>query len=93
MQLQALAQQQSEALLRRLSRDDDAQGGAKREIPSRPLPFGSESLYSPTYVAQSGPPSVLSPQPIKGKGAAAGLVQDLTEGDPDMEASGGRDIP
>lgn len=59
-QLQKLAKQQSEALLQKLGsgrRDSD-------DLPSRPLPFGSEELVSPTYVAQTA--QVLSPQPVKG---------------------------
>lgn len=34
-----------------------------KEIPHRPLPFGSEDVRSPTYVAPS--PPVVSPRPIK----------------------------
>lgn len=78
VQLRKLAQQQSEALLRRLSGSD---GAADRrlshDIPSRPLPFGSESLQSPTYVAQARPSSVLSPRPVPGKTRATNLVEGL----------------
>ncbi|KID73020.1 glycogenin, partial [Metarhizium brunneum ARSEF 3297] len=78
-QLQLLAQQQSEALLRKLSGDDGVPGKmASHEIPSRPLPFGSEPGQSPTYVTRSAPTSVLSPQPIRGKSPTAVLVADLT---------------
>ncbi|KAG8415236.1 glycogenin glucosyltransferase [Metarhizium acridum] len=81
-QLQLLAQQQSEALLRKLSGDDGVPGKmASHEIPSRPLPFGSEPGQSPTYVTQSAPTSVLSPQPIRGKSTTAVLVADLTDRD------------
>jgi glycogenin glucosyltransferase len=33
-------------------------GGLTRDIPMRPLPYGSEGVTSPTYVAQK-PPSVV----------------------------------
>ncbi|QPH17262.1 hypothetical protein C2857_002077 [Epichloe festucae Fl1] len=80
VQLQKLAQQQSEALLRRLSGSDGATGRRLRhDIPSRPLPFGSASLQSPTYVAQACPSSVLSPQPVPGKTRAANLVEGLVD--------------
>lgn len=90
VQLRKLAQQQSEALLRRLSGSD---GAADRrlshDIPSRPLPFGSESLQSPTYVAQASPSSVLSPQPVPGKTRAANLVEGLVGvNDPSSETHG-----
>lgn len=66
-QLQKLAKQQSDALLRRLGGDEgEESSGVSREIPSRPLPFGSEDVRSTTYVAQSVS-GVLSPQPVKGK--------------------------
>lgn len=81
-QLQMLAKQQSEALLRKLSGDDGIPGRRpSHEIPSRSLPFGSEPLQSPTYVAQSAPASVLSPQPIQGRAPTAGIVDDLTSRD------------
>ncbi|AEO56412.1 glycosyltransferase family 8 protein [Thermothelomyces thermophilus ATCC 42464] len=79
-QLQKLAKEQSELLLRRLggggrgdnegkeevgagkgSQGEKAQRG---EIPLRPLPFGSEGIRSPTYVAPTQP-AVVSPTPIK----------------------------
>ncbi|KAK5662812.1 hypothetical protein OQA88_6223 [Cercophora sp. LCS_1] len=66
-QLQKLAQQQSDAL-RRLSTSgatgEEIIGTEGRELPSRPLPYGSEELKSPTYVAYS-PPEVVSPKPMK----------------------------
>ena len=69
-QLQKLARQQSEALFRRLGgggggdeQQDVVGRGGRREIPSRPLPFGSEDARSPTYVASS--PRVVSPKPVK----------------------------
>jgi glycogenin glucosyltransferase len=66
-QLQKLAQQQSELLLQKLgasgSLGDDVIGTEGKEIPSRPLPFGSEDVKSPTYVKYS--PEVVSPRPVK----------------------------
>jgi glycogenin glucosyltransferase len=79
VQLQVLAQQQSEALLRKLSGDDGISGRRlSHEMPSRSLPFGSEPVESPTYVSQYAPANVLSPQPVPGKSATAGVVEDLT---------------
>lgn len=69
-QLQKLAKQQSEALLQKL-------GGTARDssdLPSRAVPFGSEELTSPTYVAQSS--QVLSPQPVKGS-ASSSIVRGI----------------
>ncbi|KND88513.1 Glycogenin-1 [Tolypocladium ophioglossoides CBS 100239] len=87
-QLQKLAKQQSEALLRKLGGDGEGpEGEVSREIPSRPLPFGSEAVKSPTYAAQSAPPSVLSPQPVKKQASTAGLVRSVNRADklPAME--------
>ena len=67
-QLQKLARQQSELLLQRLGGggdDEDEHKGHSRDIPQRPVPFGSEGVISPTYVAQQSS-GVLSPQPVKG---------------------------
>lgn len=68
--LQLLAQQQSELLLQKLGSAEAAEresggpvGVQGRDISKRPLPFGSEAIVSPTYVAQSAP--VHSPQPVK----------------------------
>ncbi|KAI1391319.1 glycosyltransferase family 8 protein [Hypoxylon trugodes] len=69
-QLQKLAKQQSEALLRKLGGD----GRNSSDLPSRPLPFGSEELISPTYVVQSA--NVLSPQPVKG-GVSSSAVHSI----------------
>ncbi|KAG6008795.1 hypothetical protein E4U21_003824 [Claviceps maximensis] len=67
-QLQMLAQQQSEALLRRLSEDRRL----SKNGPSRPLPSGPETLQFPSYVVQALPSSRLStPQPVPGKTAAS----------------------
>ncbi|ETS80043.1 hypothetical protein PFICI_07572 [Pestalotiopsis fici W106-1] len=73
-QLQKLAKQQSEVLLQKL-------GGASRDsgdLPPRAVPFGSEELISPTYVAQS--PQVLSPQPVKGS-ASSSIVRGMISED------------
>lgn len=83
-QLQKLAKQQSEMLLQKL-------GGASPDgdsLPSRPLPFGSEDLTSPTYVAHSA--KVLSPQPVKGSESSSlvrGIVSE-EEATPRTSASG-----
>lgn len=47
-QLEQLARRQSDVLATKLGKD----GGQSREIPMRPLPYGSEGVISPTYVAQ-----------------------------------------
>ncbi|EKJ74432.1 hypothetical protein FPSE_05397 [Fusarium pseudograminearum CS3096] len=78
-QLQKLAKQQSDALLKRLGGDGE-EGGVSREIPTRPLPFGSGDGKSPTYVAQSAS-GVLSPQPMKGE-RSAGVLRDMSSGSP-----------
>jgi glycogenin glucosyltransferase len=52
VQLEQLARRQSDVLANKLGKD----GTHPREIPLRPLPYGSEGVSSPTYVAQ-GPPS------------------------------------
>ncbi|KAH8652480.1 hypothetical protein BX600DRAFT_386736 [Xylariales sp. PMI_506] len=73
VQLQKLAKQQSEVLLQKL-------GGSTRDskdLPSRPVPFGSEELVSPTYVAPAA--QVLSPQPVKGSVSSSmvrGIISD-----------------
>ncbi|KAK3378158.1 glycosyltransferase family 8 protein [Podospora didyma] len=81
-QLQKLAKQQSERLLERLGGSgtlgDDVIGTEGREIPSRPLPYGSEGVKSPTYVAQS--PPVVSPKPVKPDSAT---VRNLLSADHD----------
>lgn len=68
--LQELSRQQSELLLRKLQ----GIGRDSSDLPPRPLPFGSEELVSPTYVAQSA--KVLSPQPVKG-GASLSAVHNI----------------
>jgi len=52
VQLEQLARRQSDVLANKLGKD----GAHPREIPLRPLPYGSEGVQSPTYVAQ-GPPT------------------------------------
>ena len=49
VQLEQLARRQSDVLANKLGKD----GVHPREIPLRPLPYGSEGVASPTYVAQS----------------------------------------
>jgi len=51
-----LARRQSEVLDKKLG------DGSSREIPTRPLPFGSEGVMSPTYVQQK-PPSATESTP------------------------------
>lgn len=46
-QLERLARRQSDVLASKLGAD-----GTVREIPMRPLPYGSEGVISPTYVPQ-----------------------------------------
>ncbi|KAF5590493.1 glycogenin-2 beta [Fusarium subglutinans] len=79
-QLQKLAKQQSDALLKKLGGEGDEgrEGGVSREIPTRSLPFGSGDAKSPTYVAQSAA-GVLSPQPVKGE-RSAGILRDMSSG-------------
>ena len=48
-QLEQLARRQSDVLGNKLGKD----GTSAREIPTRPLPYGSEGVASPTYVAQA----------------------------------------
>lgn len=75
-QLKKLAEQQSDLLLRKLGGDEEEESsGVSREIPSRPLPFGSEDAKTTAYVAQSVP-GVLSPQPVKGK-ATTSILRNM----------------
>ncbi|OBS27961.1 hypothetical protein FPOA_01901 [Fusarium poae] len=84
-QLQKLAKQQSDVLLKRLGGDGEVVGGVSREIPTRPLPFGSGDGKSPTYVALSAS-GVLSPQPMKGE-RSAGILRDMSSGRLDPEST------
>jgi hypothetical protein len=90
-QLQKLAQKQSELLLQKFSSTSDGEqtagdepnttiGIEGKEIPKRSLPFGSEDVKSPTYVAQS--PPVHSPTPVK-PGSGASLAARLQSGQDD----------
>jgi glycogenin len=79
-QLQKLARQQSEVLLKRLGGEGGEAPSEGSEIPSRPLPFGSEGVTSPTYVAQTSGAVVLSPQPVKGN--TASMVRAMGEQEP-----------
>ncbi|KAH6689293.1 glycogenin-1 [Verticillium dahliae] len=74
-QLQKLAKQQSEALLKKLGQGDGTEGFG-REIPTRSLPFGSEGVVSSAHDAQQSSGVVLSPQPVKG-GTTASIMRSL----------------
>jgi glycogenin glucosyltransferase len=50
LQLNILARRQSEVLASKLGTDESG-----REIPTRPLPYGSEDVRSPTYIAPVPP--------------------------------------
>ncbi|KAI0433350.1 nucleotide-diphospho-sugar transferase [Xylaria sp. FL1042] len=72
-QLQKLATQQSEELLKKLG----GSGRDSSDLPPRLLPFGSEELISPTYV----PPSVQlqSPQPVAGSGSSSSILDSMAD--------------
>ncbi|KAI0969893.1 glycosyltransferase family 8 protein [Xylaria arbuscula] len=72
-QLQELAKQQSEELLKKLG----GTGRDSSDLPPRPLPFGSEKLISPTYVAPSV--KVLSPQPVTGSGSPSSVLNSVAD--------------
>ncbi|KAG7104226.1 Glycogenin-1 like protein [Verticillium longisporum] len=74
-QLQKLAKQQSEALLKKLGQGDGTEGFG-REIPTRSLPFGSEGVVSSAHGAQQSSGVVLSPQPVKG-GTTASIMRSI----------------
>jgi glycogenin glucosyltransferase len=65
-QLQKLAQQQSEALLRKLS-SEGFESGVSRDIPTRPMPFGSEDLKLPAQPQQTAGPGSPSRQQPSGR--------------------------
>ncbi|KAI1746340.1 glycosyltransferase family 8 protein [Xylaria scruposa] len=71
-QLQKLATQHSEELLKKLDGS-----GRESELPLRPAPLGSEALVSPTYVARSA--KVLSPQPVKGSAGSSSVLGLVTD--------------
>lgn len=95
-QLQKLAQQQSDELLRRLSGNDEESPGVSRVIPSRSLPFGSETWRADTYTGQSGP-RLHSPTPIKGEPRTTDLVRKMageaTEGTPSQRPDENAALP
>ena len=67
-QLQKLAKQQYEHLLRKLGgeQEEGAADHAVRVIPKRSLPFGSEDVRSPTYIEQFAIPTAsTAPAPIQ----------------------------
>jgi len=78
-QLEKLAKQHSEQLLEKLS---STTGRDSSDLPPRLLPFGSEKLASPTYVAQS--PKMISPQPVKASSTSSSSVLNFA---PDSEAT------
>ncbi|KAG8159443.1 hypothetical protein KVR01_011104 [Diaporthe batatas] len=85
--LQLLAKQQSELLLQKLGAGEvsgggeagGATGGESHSIPNRPLPFGSEDIVSPRYIARSS--NVLSPQPVKPPGAGSQGILGQAQGE------------
>jgi hypothetical protein len=90
-QLQKLAQQHSDELLRRLSGSGEESSGVSRAIPSRSLPFGSETWRPAAYAEQR----VFSPTPIKGDGATTGLVRKMAGAATDAatQSAGTRESP
>ncbi|KAK7953338.1 glycosyl transferase family 8 [Apiospora saccharicola] len=74
-QLQKLAKQQSDMLLHKLgSSGSSSDRRDSNDLPPRDVPFGSEELTSPTYVAQTA--KVHSPQPVKGP-ASSSVVRGI----------------
>ena len=82
-QLQKLQQQHSD-LLQRLegsgSQRDETIGTEGQDIPSRSLPFGSENMKSPTYVAFTPNSEVISPTPRKPTTGASPVQNILKAG-------------
>lgn len=76
VQLEKLARQHSEQLLRRLSGGDQGGAGEGEDtvIPKRSLPFGSENAKSPTYAAQAAVSEVARPKPVKGRRPTMGTA-------------------
>ncbi|TGJ83398.1 hypothetical protein E0Z10_g5348 [Xylaria hypoxylon] len=72
-QLQKLAKQQSEELLKRLG----GTGRDSSDLPPRLLPFGSEELVSPTYVTRSA--QILSPQPVTGSASSSSVLSPVAD--------------
>ncbi len=73
MQLEQLARRQSDVLANKLAMD-----GSSREIPLRPLPYGSEGVVSPTYVAQSPSTGTLGVYPnlLRGRRLNSRVTKD-----------------
>lgn len=88
-QLQKLAKQQSEMLLHKLGSSGSSSGRRdSNDLPLRDVPFGSEELTSPTYVAQTA--KVLSPQPVKGPASSSVLRGIVSEDEATPRASATR---
>lgn len=89
--LQLLAKQQSEMLLQKLGNTGAAEedetgktvGIEGHNIPKRPLPFGSDSTISPTFVAPTAP--VHSPKPVKPPGVGTRGILDESQGSEQSE--------
>lgn len=79
-QLQKLARQQYEHLLRRLSEDQGELGDASssRVIPKRSLPFGSENVRSPTYGTRVAASDVSRPRIVKSEASTTGTTVGQT---------------
>ncbi|KAF4121798.1 glycogenin [Geosmithia morbida] len=87
LQLQKLAKQQHEHILRKLSGDSAAAqaGGREMAIPNREMPFGSEDARSPTYSSQMAPRSGASG--AAATTAAAAGVTETTPFSPSMSST------
>ena len=72
-----MARRQSVVLANKLGSDE----APAREIPLRPLPYGSEGVTSPTYVAQGPPSSVTA-------GPASGSIPRMTMDEPSYHGPG-----
>ena len=74
VQLQKLARQQYEHLLRKLGGGDLEKAGdaSGHVIPKRSLPFGSENVTSPTYIPAVAPSNVARPGAAKVEASATG---------------------
>lgn len=73
-QLEMLARRQSDVLASKLSME-----GSTREIPDRPLPFGSEGVRSPTYVAPAPPNGSMTSGAGAGAGAGGGSGSSMAK--------------
>lgn len=102
VQLQKLARQQYEHLLRKLGGGDSGKAGDApgHVIPKRPLPFGSENVTSATYVSAVAPSNVARPRAVKPEASATGTgvrqtaplstSASATKGGPQESSSEGR---